>query len=92
MAEATCAVDKLCYGMAETRISEDDISLRCLNVVKKAAALGLDRKEILAEATTAGLEKLGTRIADEMQNRNSEIRCSCLMQSHWYWIFSVKIT
>lgn len=74
IAEVNCAIDKVCYGAGNLRISEDEISIRCENVVRKASALGLDRKCIVTEAASAGLENLGDRIADELQSRNPEIR------------------
>ena len=68
--EVSSIVHKLCYGDA-SKVSANPVS----SVIKKAAAMGLDEKEILKEAISIGLPaNVGQQIVVEMQQHHSEIR------------------
>ena len=74
------AIDKVCYPPSKVPEVVHQHQKVCEGIVRKAAALGLDDKEILSEAVNVGLpEKLARQIPDGMKRRHNEIRSMKLL-------------
>ncbi len=69
------AIDKLCYPPSNVQEVNQPQMKECEELVRKAAALGLDDKDIVGEAANVGLsEQLARQISERMQRRHNEIR------------------
>jgi hypothetical protein len=69
------AIDRLCYPQSNVQDIDHPQYKICEDLVRKAAALGFDDKEMLGEAANVGLpEKLAGQICEGMQRRHNETR------------------
>jgi hypothetical protein len=70
------AVDRICKDQPKylEEIKEENIN-KCEDLVRKTISLGLNEKEVLADASSTGLsEMVGKEIADCVHSRQDEIR------------------